>query len=53
MTRKTKHLGRESGRSSDRYLSPQQPYTGDGYTRRKPHDSVVVKFLKAVTGKKK
>lgn len=42
MAKKTEHLGQESGKSSDRWLSPQQPYTGDGRTTRKTHDPVEV-----------
>jgi hypothetical protein len=40
MTKKTEHLGRESGKSSAKYLSPSKPYTGDGRTTRQPHDKV-------------
>lgn len=41
MTKKTKHLGYDSGnRSSDRWMAPQKPYTGDGNTTRQPHDPV-------------
>lgn len=44
MTKKTKHLGNtpKGGKSSDKYLSPQKPYTGDGEHTRKPHDPVEV-----------
>jgi len=53
MTKKTKHLGRESGTGggSDRYLSPQRPYTGDGRTRRSTFDKIVAVFRKP-NGKK-
>lgn len=44
MTKKTKHVGRESGRSSDKHLSPQKPYTGDGKTSRKIFDAIKVVF---------
>lgn len=40
MTEKTKHLGHQTGGSSDKHLSPQRPYTGDGRTTRHPHDAV-------------
>lgn len=40
MTKKTKHLGRQTGASSDAYIAPQNPYTGDGRTTRQPHDPV-------------
>lgn len=42
MTKRTKHLGRQTGGSSDKYLSPQRPYTGDGKTTRQTHDQVTV-----------
>lgn len=42
MTERTRHLGRQTGGSSDKYLSPQDPYTGDGKTTRQPHDPVTV-----------
>lgn len=47
MTKKTKHLGKESGKSSDKYLSPKNPYTGDGEHTRKPHDPVEVEERKS------
>jgi hypothetical protein len=47
MTQRTKILGYQTGASSDKGLSPSQPYTGDGRTTRKPHDQVQVKFKKA------
>jgi hypothetical protein len=40
MTKRTKTLGHQTGRSSDSGLSPQRPYTGDGKTTRQPHDPV-------------
>jgi hypothetical protein len=46
MTRKTKHLGRESGKSSDKWMSPSQPYTGNGRTKRSIFDKVKVVFRK-------
>jgi hypothetical protein len=48
MTKKTKHLGRESGGGpgSDRWLSPSKPYTGDGKTRRSIFDKVRLVFKK-------
>jgi hypothetical protein len=42
MTKRTEHLGRDSGASSDRWLSPSRPYTGDGQTTRQPHDAVTL-----------
>lgn len=39
MTGKDKDPGRTGG-SSDKYLSPRRPYTGDGRTSRQPHDPV-------------
>lgn len=42
MTRKTEHLGRQTGGSSDKWLSPSGPYTGDGQTSRQPHDAVTL-----------
>lgn len=42
MTKRTQHLGRQTGESSDKYLSPQHPYTGDGRTTRQTHDAVTV-----------
>lgn len=52
MTKKTKHLGKESGKSSDKYLSPSKPYTGDGEHTRKPHDQVEVEFKEPKKKKK-
>jgi hypothetical protein len=46
VTKKTKHLGRESGRSSDKWMSPSQPYTGNGRTKRSIFDKVKVVFRK-------
>jgi hypothetical protein len=40
MSKRTKHYGRQTGGSSDKGLSPQHPYTGDGRTTRQPHDRV-------------
>lgn len=40
MAKKTEHLGQESGQSSDKFLSPSKPYTGDGKTSREPADRV-------------
>jgi hypothetical protein len=35
MTKKTKHLGRESGKSSGKYFTPSsRPSTGDGNTNK-------------------
>ena len=42
MTKGTERLGRQTGGSSDKYLSPQRPYTGDGHTTRQPHDPVTL-----------
>lgn len=42
MTEKTRHLGRQTGGSSDKHMSPQNPYTGDGRTTREPFDPVTV-----------
>lgn len=42
MTEKTRHLGRQTGGSSDKYIAPQNPYTGDGRTTRQTHDPVTV-----------
>lgn len=44
MTKRTKHLGYQTGGSSDRGLSPQRPYTGDGKTKRTIFDKIVVAF---------
>lgn len=49
MTKKTKIVGRDSGKSSARWMSPSQPQTGDGKTRRSIFDAVKVVFR---TGKK-
>jgi hypothetical protein len=43
MARRTKYLGMRTAKSSDKILSPSKPYTGDGKTRRDPHDPVKVK----------
>lgn len=32
------HQGYDSGKSSDKWLSPSKPYTGDGKTKREPYD---------------
>lgn len=47
MTKRTEHLGHQTGGSSDKHLSPQRPYTGDGRTTRQPHDQVVVEHRNA------
>jgi hypothetical protein len=44
MTKKTERIGRESGKSSSRWLSPQKPQTGDGKTSRSIFDKVKVVF---------
>lgn len=52
MTKKTKHVGRETGaRSSDKLIAPQNPYTGDGRTKRSIFDGVVNVFRQS-NGKK-
>jgi hypothetical protein len=40
MTEKRGKIGRESGKSSDKYMSPSQPQTGDGKTTRNTFDKV-------------
>jgi hypothetical protein len=41
MSKKTEHYGQESGgRSSDKWLSPSNPQTGDGNTTRTTADPV-------------
>ena len=47
MTQRTRHLGYQTGGSSDKHLSPQQPYTGDGRTTRETHDPVTVTHVPA------
>ena len=48
MTKRTKYVGyQESGKGSDKMLSPRRPYTGDGKTRRTIFDRVSVIFKKA------
>lgn len=42
MSRLTKWFGLRTGKGSDKYLSPSQPYTGNGHTKRDPHDEVRV-----------
>lgn len=42
MSHRTDQYGHQTGGSSDKYLSPQHPYTGDGNTTRQPHDQVRV-----------
>lgn len=44
MTKKTKHLGRQTGGSSDKFMSPSKPYTGDGKVTRTIFDAVKVVF---------
>lgn len=44
MTKKTKRLGRQTGKSSDKFMSPQKPYTGDGHTVREIFDKVTAVF---------
>jgi hypothetical protein len=51
MTEKTRHLGRQTGESSDKYMSPQRPYTGDGSTTRQPHDPVTLDRPAPETGR--
>lgn len=46
MTKRTKHLGYQTGKSSDKGLSPSKPYTGDGRTTRSIFDAVKVVFTK-------
>lgn len=52
MTKKTNHLGRQTGGSSDRFMSPQRPYTGDGRVTRSMFDKVQVIFQSGESGKK-
>lgn len=47
MTKRTKHLGRQTGGSSDKFLSPSKPYTGDGKTTRRIFDKVTAVFKPA------
>lgn len=44
MTKRKGFVGRQVEQSSDRYLSPSQPYTGDGCTRRKIFDGLEMIF---------
>lgn len=46
MSHSTDKYGRQTGKSSDRWLSPQKPYTGDGKTKRKITDGVKLIFKK-------
>jgi hypothetical protein len=46
MTEKRGKIGRESGKSSGKYLNPNQPYTGNGRTKRDLFDKVKVVFRK-------
>lgn len=39
MSVKKPRLGLRTGASSDRWLAPPGPQTGDGKTRRHPHDA--------------
>lgn len=46
MAERTEYLGFDRGSpSSDHYLSPKNPQTGDGRTTRRPHDQVRVKNI--------
>jgi len=40
MSKRTENFGHQTGKSSDKFLSPQNPQTGDGHTRRIVHDQV-------------
>lgn len=44
MTKKTKHLGYQTGKSSGKYMNPQRPYTGNGKTTRNIFDKVKLVF---------
>lgn len=46
MTKRTKHVGYETGTSSSRWLSPSKPQTGDGKTRRVIFDGLKLVFTK-------
>lgn len=50
MSKKTAKYGHQTGKSSDKWLSPSNPYTGNGRTRRSLLDGIAVVFKK---GKKK
>lgn len=51
MTR-SKHLGnKKASKGSDRILSPQRPFTGDGRTNREIHDKPDVVTFRTETGK--
>lgn len=46
MAKRTKYLGfGRTSAASDKYLSPQNPQTGDGKTTRRPHDQVRVENI--------
>lgn len=48
MTRRTDKIGYQSGgKGGDRWLSPQNPQTGDGKTRRKLFDGAIRLVFKA------
>jgi hypothetical protein len=49
MTKRTKTIGYQTGGSSANRIAPQQPYTGDGKTKRNIFDGVKLVFKK-VTG---
>jgi hypothetical protein len=50
MTKKTKHIGdKRSGPGSSAWLSPRQPYTGDGKTKRSFIDGVIKVVFKKNT----
>lgn len=55
MTKRTKIVGYQTGKSSDAWMSPRKPYTGDGKTRRSIFSGVLLKFTeggkKGKTGK--
>jgi hypothetical protein len=40
MTQKKGFIGTDTGKSSDKYLSPQNPQTGNGWHTRIVHDKV-------------
>lgn len=51
MSKRTQHFGYQTGKSSSKVLSPQNPQTGDGKTRRHPHDQVRLVTVVLNTGK--
>jgi hypothetical protein len=51
MTKKTGKIGHQTGGSSDSWMAPSKPYTGDGKKKRSFVDGIIQVVFKKATDK--